>query len=164
VSNQIKRILELHQIGLFNYWDLWFRPMPPQCMENTQSGYKKPKNKPKSLFLKNLTGSLFIFLREKFISLTHCCSSKRITPFKTNVWRTAESCFTIKSAPQITNEISMLIKTKNYNPLSVLLQSRLVMENWQTENRLNLWSLGPAWLTSLFKRKLKLILLIWSPC
>ena len=119
VANQIKRILELHQIGLSDYWDLWFRPMPPQCMENTQSGYKKPKNKPKSLSLKNLTGSLFTFLCEKFISLTHCCSSKSITPFKTNVWRTTESCFTIKSAPQITNEMPMLIKKKIWNPLQI---------------------------------------------
>jgi hypothetical protein len=25
------------QAGLIDYWDVWFRPMPPQCQENIKS-------------------------------------------------------------------------------------------------------------------------------
>jgi len=57
-----KRLLELQQIGLINYWDLWFRPMPRQCMENIKSGYTTPTNKHPPLSLKNLTGAFIVLL------------------------------------------------------------------------------------------------------
>ena len=73
------RLLELQQIGLIDFWDLWFRPMPPQCSENIH-GNKMPDKKHKPLSLKNLTGaflvllvglslSLLAFLYEKIISM-----------------------------------------------------------------------------------------------
>ncbi|XP_046642731.1 ionotropic receptor 21a-like [Daphnia pulicaria] len=73
-------LLELQQTGMIDYWDLWFRPMPPQCTGNVHSGKQMPKNKLKPLSLKNLTGaflviavgfglSLLAFLGEKIISL-----------------------------------------------------------------------------------------------
>lgn len=73
-----KRILELQQIGLINYWDTWFRPMPPQCDGKPKSGKKK---KLSPLSMKNLTGafiillvgfslSLLAFLGERIISIT----------------------------------------------------------------------------------------------
>jgi ionotropic glutamate receptor len=55
-----KRILELQQIGVFNYWDLWFRPMPPQGKGNIKTRYKTPKTEPKSLSLKNLIGAFVV--------------------------------------------------------------------------------------------------------
>ena len=59
------RVLELQENGLFNYWDLWFRPMPPQCMDNIRSGdrYYKPSGDNKDhtpLSLKNLTGAFIV--------------------------------------------------------------------------------------------------------
>ncbi|EFX82160.1 hypothetical protein DAPPUDRAFT_316758 [Daphnia pulex] len=48
-------ILELQQIGLVDYWDTWFRPMPPQCDGKPKNGEKRNKLSP--LSLKNLTGA-----------------------------------------------------------------------------------------------------------
>ncbi|XP_057365455.2 glutamate receptor ionotropic, delta-1-like [Daphnia carinata] len=62
-------LLELHQTGLINYWDIWFRPMPGQCMENIKSGYSKPKNKHPPLSLKNLTGAFLVLLVGLCLSL-----------------------------------------------------------------------------------------------
>ena len=81
-------MLELMQSGIVDHWDLWFRPMPLQCLPNFKSVYSKPisqkmkmKNKqPPALSLKNLTGafiilvfglniSLLTFLREQIISM-----------------------------------------------------------------------------------------------
>jgi hypothetical protein len=58
----MKRLLELQQIGLIDYWDLWFRPMPPQCMGNIKSSYKTTTKKHPPLSLKNLTGAFIILL------------------------------------------------------------------------------------------------------
>lgn len=76
------------QSGIVDHWDLWFRPMPLQCLPNFQSVYSQPisqkmkmKNKqPPALSLKNLTGafiilvfglniSLLTFLGEQMISM-----------------------------------------------------------------------------------------------
>ncbi|KAI9563542.1 hypothetical protein GHT06_011005 [Daphnia sinensis] len=59
-----KGILELREGGFFDYWDLWFRPMPGQCMENIKnSGFKPPKGrKHPPLSLKNLSGAFLLFL------------------------------------------------------------------------------------------------------
>jgi hypothetical protein len=70
--------LNLQEIGLVNFWDTWFRPMPPQCTGKPQTGNKTKKLSP--LSLKNLTGafvvllvglslSLLAFLCEKIISI-----------------------------------------------------------------------------------------------
>ncbi|EFX82390.1 hypothetical protein DAPPUDRAFT_316803 [Daphnia pulex] len=70
-------VLNLQEIGLVNYWDTWFRPMPPQCTGKPQSGNKTQKLSP--LTLKNVTGaflvlsvgfslSLLAFLGEKIVS------------------------------------------------------------------------------------------------
>jgi hypothetical protein len=79
-GNKLDRLLDLQQTGLLDYWDLWFRPMSPQCTGNVQSGKQMPKNKLAPLSLKNLTGaflviavgfglSLLAFLCEKIISM-----------------------------------------------------------------------------------------------
>ncbi|XP_046449191.1 ionotropic receptor 93a-like [Daphnia pulex] len=71
-------ILELQQTGLIDYWDTWFRPMPPQCNGKPPMESKKKKQLP--LSLKNLTGAFVVllvglslsflaFLCEKIISL-----------------------------------------------------------------------------------------------
>jgi ionotropic glutamate receptor len=54
------RLLDLHQTGLLDFWDTWFRPMPPQCTGNIQSGHRKARNKTSSLSLKNLTGPFIV--------------------------------------------------------------------------------------------------------
>ncbi len=70
--------MEIQQIGVVDFWDTWFRPMPPQCNGKPQSGNKKTKLSP--LSLKNLTGaflvllvglslSLWAFVCEKIISI-----------------------------------------------------------------------------------------------
>jgi hypothetical protein len=51
--------LELQQSGIIDYWDLWFRPMPPQCNGKPQSGNKGPKRN-SSLSFKNLTGAFIV--------------------------------------------------------------------------------------------------------
>ena len=74
------RILELHQIGLVDFWDTWFRPMPPQCNGKPQQNVNKKKNKVMPLSLNNLTGaflvllvgmslSILAFLGEKIVSI-----------------------------------------------------------------------------------------------
>jgi hypothetical protein len=89
-SNKKKRILDIQQIGLIDFWDTWFRPMPPQCEgkpQNNGNGKKKKKLSP--LSLNNLTGafvvllvgltlSLFVFLVEHIVAL-----SKRHRSFRT---------------------------------------------------------------------------------
>jgi ionotropic glutamate receptor len=68
-------MLELMQSGIVDHWDLWFRPMPLQCLSNFQSVYSKPisqkmKNKqPPALSLKNLTGAFIILVFGLSISL-----------------------------------------------------------------------------------------------
>ncbi|EFX82186.1 hypothetical protein DAPPUDRAFT_241335 [Daphnia pulex] len=55
-------ILELHQTGIIDYWDTWFRPMPPQCNGKPPTGVKSPGNNPSRLSLKNLTGAFLVLL------------------------------------------------------------------------------------------------------
>jgi hypothetical protein len=70
-------MLELMQSGIVDHWDLWFRPMPLQCLPNFQSVYSQPisqkmkmKNKqPPALSLKNLTGAFIILVFGLSISL-----------------------------------------------------------------------------------------------
>jgi hypothetical protein len=56
------------QAGLFDYWELWFRPVPPQCQENIQTArtvdhkFMKTKDKPPALTFKNLTGAFIVLL------------------------------------------------------------------------------------------------------
>jgi hypothetical protein len=64
-----KRLLELQEIGLIKYWDLWFRPMPRQCKETFKSGYTTPTNKHTPLSLKNLTGTFIVLLVGLTLSL-----------------------------------------------------------------------------------------------
>jgi hypothetical protein len=80
----------MQQIGLIDFWDLWFRPMPPQCSGNIH-GNKMPDKKHKpALSLKNLTGaflviavglslSLLVFLIEKIISVSKIHRSRTRT-------------------------------------------------------------------------------------
>ena len=68
------------QAGLIDYWDVWFRPMPPQCQENIKS-YKpidskalKTKDKSPALTFKNLTGAFIVLLFGLSLSfLTFLC-------------------------------------------------------------------------------------------
>ena len=73
-----KRLIELQENGLFNYWDLWFRTMPRTCIENIQSGVgglsKKTKDKHQPLSLKNLTGAFVVLtagLSLSFLTFIH---------------------------------------------------------------------------------------------
>nr|CAH0102967.1 unnamed protein product [Daphnia galeata] len=52
-------LLKLQQTGIIDYWDLWFRPMPPQCNGKPISGNKAPQKK-SSLSFKNLTGAFIL--------------------------------------------------------------------------------------------------------
>nr|CAH0101879.1 unnamed protein product [Daphnia galeata] len=51
-------LLELQQIGLIDFWDTWFRPMPPQC--NGKDPTKTSGNKLSALSFKNLTGAFLL--------------------------------------------------------------------------------------------------------
>ena len=51
--------MELLQSGLMDHWDLWFYPIPRQCMANTRKG-KKPDSKHSAISLKNLTSAFVI--------------------------------------------------------------------------------------------------------
>jgi hypothetical protein len=76
----LKSILELQQTGIIDFWDTWFRPMPPQCNgKNTQQSAEK---KLAPLSFKNLTGafvllafglslSFLVFLVEKIVHFSH---------------------------------------------------------------------------------------------
>jgi hypothetical protein len=54
------------QGGLVDYWDVWFRPMPPQCQGNIKSVNPpntknlKTNNKSPALTLRNLTGAFIV--------------------------------------------------------------------------------------------------------
>ena len=61
------RILELHQIGLVDFWDTWFRPMPPQCDGKPQNVNKKDKVMPISL--KKVTGAFLVLLGGMSLSI-----------------------------------------------------------------------------------------------
>ena len=53
-----KRLLELQQTGIIDFWDTWFRPMPPQC--NGKDPTKTSGNKLSALSFKNLTGAFLL--------------------------------------------------------------------------------------------------------
>jgi hypothetical protein len=59
----------MHQIGIIDYWDTWFRPMPPQCNGEPQSEKTNPNNKVSRLNLKNLTGAFVVLLVGLSLSL-----------------------------------------------------------------------------------------------
>jgi ionotropic glutamate receptor len=56
------------QAGLFDYWELLFRPVPPQCQENIKTAkpvehkFLKTKDKSPALTLKNMTGAFIVLL------------------------------------------------------------------------------------------------------
>jgi nitrogen fixation/metabolism regulation signal transduction histidine kinase len=55
--------LELQQTGIIDYWELWFRKMPGQCMANINSVSKKNREtQHSSLSLKNLIGAFIVLL------------------------------------------------------------------------------------------------------
>nr|CAH0102975.1 unnamed protein product [Daphnia galeata] len=60
-------ILELHQIGLVDFWDTWFRPMSPQCDGKPQNVNKKDKVMPISL--KKVTGAFLVLLGGMSLSI-----------------------------------------------------------------------------------------------
>jgi ionotropic glutamate receptor len=76
----MQRLLEIMQAGLIVYWDVWFRPMSPQCQENIKS-YKpidsktlKTKDNSPALTFKNLTGAFIVLLFGLSLSfLTFLC-------------------------------------------------------------------------------------------
>ena len=57
-----ERLLEIREIGLNFYWDLWYPPVSHHCMENMRKDNirSSESNKPPSLTLKNLTGAFII--------------------------------------------------------------------------------------------------------
>lgn len=67
-DGKIPRLLEIVEAGLVDYWDVWFRPMPPQCQQNIKSAKPvdsktlKKKDKPPALTLRNLTGAFIVLL------------------------------------------------------------------------------------------------------
>ena len=50
----------MQQIGLIDYWDSWFRPMPPQCNGKPPNENGSQGNKLTRLTLKNLTGAFIV--------------------------------------------------------------------------------------------------------
>ena len=57
-----KRLLEIHQAGLFDYLEGIYRRMPSQCLKNYKTGLKSSKNQRITLSLKNLTGAFIVLL------------------------------------------------------------------------------------------------------
>ena len=60
-----RRLLEIHQIGLLDYWESKLRPMPSQCMKNLNMGDNTKNNSPsdgkhRRLSLKNLSGAFVV--------------------------------------------------------------------------------------------------------
>ena len=58
----INRLNELRENGLFDFWDLWFRPMPRQCAANLKGKAEKESEYHglRRLSLKNLTGAFVV--------------------------------------------------------------------------------------------------------
>lgn len=56
--------MELLEKGLVDYWDLWFRPMPRQCLNKIDNArYMKPtKGNHNPLSLNNMIGAFIILL------------------------------------------------------------------------------------------------------
>jgi hypothetical protein len=52
-------LLKLQETGIIDYWDLWFRPMPPQCNGKPPSGNKGPQKK-SLLSFRNLIGAFIL--------------------------------------------------------------------------------------------------------
>ena len=57
------RLTELIEYGILNYWETWFRPIPPQCTPNVKGQAEKEGNRSElsRLSLKNLTGAFVVF-------------------------------------------------------------------------------------------------------
>ena len=60
------RLLELLEIGLIEYWDTWFRPMPGQCLKyiknaGSQTSSSKTEQRHRLTF-KNLAGAFIVLL------------------------------------------------------------------------------------------------------
>ena len=57
-----ERLLEIREIGLNEYWDLWYPPVSRNCLGNMKKDNIKSSTskKPPSLSLKNLTGAFII--------------------------------------------------------------------------------------------------------
>jgi hypothetical protein len=79
--------LEIQQIGLVDFWDSWFRPMPPQCDGKPQSGNKKKKTTT-PLSLKNLTGAFLVLLVGLSLSLLAYLCEKIISIYERHGSRT----------------------------------------------------------------------------
>ena len=58
-----KRLLEIQEIGLYKYWDLWLPPVAHQCLTYTKQEKIKTSDKenPPALTRKNLTGAFIVF-------------------------------------------------------------------------------------------------------
>ena len=50
--------------GLMNFWETWFRPIPPQCSANVKGQVEKGAKQPelRRLSLKNLTGAFVVLI------------------------------------------------------------------------------------------------------
>ena len=70
--NVVGRLIELQENGLFNYWDLWFRPMPRKCLPNIEGTTKNGPvhGKLRRLSLKNLTGAFAVLTIGMLISFS----------------------------------------------------------------------------------------------
>ena len=52
----------MEENGLKNYWDEWFRRIPPKCVENTKRVHKQQRVQNPRLSVKNLTGAFVILV------------------------------------------------------------------------------------------------------
>ena len=70
LSNKWFRLLELQEIGLVDYWDLWFRPVPGKCLPIFKTKPKSLRSEKLSpISLKNLTGAFVVLLVGMSLSL-----------------------------------------------------------------------------------------------
>lgn len=74
-------LTELRENGLMNFWDTWFRPIPPQCAAHVKGQAEKEFGKEseknhglRRLSLRNLTGAfvvLFIGVGLSFVAFIY---------------------------------------------------------------------------------------------
>ncbi|EFX87002.1 hypothetical protein DAPPUDRAFT_312491 [Daphnia pulex] len=127
-----KGMLELMQSGIIDHWDLWFRPMPLQCMGNIRNAHTtetsttlKQKNHPPSLSLKNLTGA-FVWVQH-FISgfPWRADRSSRCPVVTADAWRKlGEARSTKKCSLKINKEVGTVSKEIHY-----ILDSKMIGSN-----------------------------------
>nr|CAH0104494.1 unnamed protein product [Daphnia galeata] len=129
-------ILQLHQTGIIDYWDLWFRPMPPQC-DGKPVKIRKQKSppgngKPSRLSLKNLTGafvilifgmslSFLVFLCEKIISMMS--KNRRISSSRKSVEESPPLYIENELPPPISNKDSTAEESFNVIQVQVIVES-----------------------------------------